>query len=155
MLQSLSTGQNNTDDHFSGPALFSQPRPLVQEAVPAPSFDTVEQPARDTDILEAVAAIRRERVALRVQGQLLKNLETAEEDLEQVRQSLLRVQADAAEALTALQNAGKTDVSATYDRVSDALHALEKETAEAAVIVDWHRETRRLYDHSKGETENV
>lgn len=97
-------------------------------------------------IQEAVASIRRERVAYKIQEQLAQNLKTAERDLDKSRESIGRLQAGAAEAVETLLRGDKSEAAENYERVKTALQLLEREVGEALIAADWHQDTRKMLD---------
>ncbi len=97
-------------------------------------------------IQEAVASIRKERVAYKIQEQLAQNLKAAERDLDRSRESIARLQTGAAEAVDALLRGERNDAGENYERVKAALQLLEREVGEALIAADWFQDSRKMLD---------
>ena len=97
-------------------------------------------------IQEAVASIRKERVAYKIQEQLAQNLKAAERDLYRSRESIARLQTGAAEAVDALLRGERNDAGENYERVKAALQLLEREVGEALIAADWFQDSRKMLD---------
>lgn len=97
-------------------------------------------------IQEAVASIRKERVAYKIQEQLAQNLKAAERDLDRSRESISRLQSGAAEAVDQLLRGDKSEASENYERVKAALQLLEREVGEALIAADWYQDSRKMLD---------
>ena len=97
-------------------------------------------------IQEAVASIRKERVAYKIQEQLAQNLKAAERDLDRSRESIARLQTGAAEAVDALLRGERSDAGENYERVKAALQLLEREVGEALIAADWFQDSRKMLD---------
>lgn len=97
-------------------------------------------------IQEAVASIRKERVAYKIQEQLAQNLKAAERDLDRSRESIARLQTGAAEAVDALLHGERNDAGENYERVKAALQLLEREVGEALIAADWFQDSRKMLD---------
>jgi len=107
------------------------------------SGETASEVAR---IQEAVASLRKDRVASKIEEQLALNLKAAEREIGKSQESIQQLQAGASEAADALLRATPDSISDSYERLKAALQLLEREAGEALMALEWHQETRRMFD---------